>query len=123
MEFRLVLDQVWLASVLVSVAAVTAAVAAVAAALATAAVAALLAAVAALAAIAAALAVLAATLAASAAAAAHLFYHHLRPMHRRSDCPKLHSFAQLSVELRQLPELLHHADCARNWSAPDSDLL
>ena len=103
MEFRLVLDQVWLASVLVSVAAVTAAVAAVAAALAT--------------------AVLAATLAASAAAAAHLFYHHLRPMHRRSDCPKLHSFAQLSVELRQLPELLHHADCARNWSAPDCDLL
>ncbi len=68
--------------------------------------------------------VAAAAIAAAVAAAPHLFfYRHLRPLHRRSECPKLHSLAQLSVELRQQSELLHHADCARHWSAPDSDLL
>jgi hypothetical protein len=107
MVFRLVeLDQVRLASVLVSVAAAVAAVAAIAPA------------AAALAAVAAAAAAASAT-----AAAAHLFYRYLRPLHRRSDCPKLHSLAQLSVELRQQSDLLHHADCARHWKAPDSDLL
>ena len=61
--------------------------------------------------------------AALASAAAHLFYRHLGPLHRRSDCPKLHLLAQLSVELRRQPGVLHHADCARHWGAPDSDLL
>jgi hypothetical protein len=67
----------------------------------------------------------AAAAAATAVAAATdlFFYRHLRPLHRRSECPKLHSLAQLSVELRQRPGVLHHADCARHWSAPDSDLL
>ena len=73
---------------------------------------------------AAALAALTATLAAVAAAVAlPLLYRHLRPMHRRSECPKLHLLAKLSVELRRRPGVLHHADCARHWSAPDSDLL
>ena len=77
MVFKLVvLDQARLGSVLVSAVAVTAALAALAA--------------------------LAATLAAVAAPAAlPLFYRHLRPLHRRSECPKLHSLAQLSLELRQ----------------------
>ena len=89
-----------LASVLVSAVAATAAVAAAATA-------------------AAALAALAATLTASAAAAAHLFYRHRR-LHCRSECPKLHLLAQQRC-LEQW--MLHHADCARHWSAPDSDLL
>ena len=73
MVFRLQLAMVIrLASVLVSVAAVTAAVAAVAA-----------------------------VAADIAAAAPPLLYRHLRPLHRRSECPKLHSLAQLSLELRQ----------------------
>ena len=97
--FKLVvLDQARLGSVLVSAVAVTAALAALAA--------------------------LAATLAAVAAVAAPpRLYRHLRPLHRRSECPKLHSLAQLSVELRRQPGVLHHADCARHWSAPDSDLI
>ena len=97
MVFKLVLClcQVRLAGVLVSVAAVAAALAAAAAAVA----------------------------AVAAVAALPLLYRHLRPMHRRSECPKLHSLAQLSVELRRRPGVLHHADCARHWSAPDSDLL
>ena len=99
MVFKLVvLDQARLGSVLVSAVAVTAALAALAA--------------------------LAATLAAVAAPAAPpLLYRHLRPLHRRSECPKLHSLAQLSVELCRRPGVLHRADCARHWSAPDSDLL
>jgi hypothetical protein len=100
MVFRLQRDLLRLASVLVSVAAVAAVAAAVAAA-----------------------AAAAAALAAAVAAAADLFYRHLRPLHSRSDCPKLHSLAQLSVVLRQQSDLLHHADCARHRSAPDSDLL
>jgi hypothetical protein len=60
---------------------------------------------------------------AAAFAAAHLFYRHHRSLHRRSECPKLHLLAKLSVELRQQPGVLHHADCARHWSAPDSDHL
>jgi hypothetical protein len=44
-------------------------------------------------------------------------------LHRRSDCPKLHSLAQLSVVVRNEWRVLHHADCARHWKAPDSDLL
>jgi hypothetical protein len=72
----------------------------------------------------AALAALAATLAAVAPPAAPpLLYRHLRPLHRRSECPKLHSLAQLSVELRRRPGVLHRADCTRHRSAPDSDLL
>ena len=48
-----------------------------------------------------ALAALAATLAAVAAPAAPpLLYRHLRPLHRRSECPKLHSLAKLSVAVR-----------------------
>ena len=101
MVFKLVLypmDRPRLGSVLASAVAVTAAVAALAA--------------------------LAATLAAVAAPAAPpLLYRHLRPLHRRSECPKLHSLTQLSVELRQQSVLRNHADCARHWSAPDSDLL
>ena len=61
--------------------------------------------------------------AAVAAATDLFFYRHLRPLHRRSECPTLHSLAELSVELRQQSELLHHADCTRHRSAPDSDLL
>ncbi len=53
----------------------------------------------------------------------HLLHHHLRPLHRRSQLPELHSIAQLSVELRQQPGVLHHADRARHRKAPDSDLL
>ena len=67
--------------------------------------------------------VLVSVAAVAATLAALLLYRHLRPLHRRSECPKLHSLAQLSVELRQRPGVLHHADCARHWSAPDSDLL
>ena len=63
------------------------------------------------------------TTAIAAAAAAPLLYRHLRPLHRRSECPKLHSLAQLSVELPQHPGVFHHADSARYWSSPDSDLL
>ena len=134
MVFRLQRDLLRLASVLVSVAAVDAiaaipavaaavtAAAALAAAAAVAAAAAAAAAPAIAPAIAATLATLAA-LAASAAAVAPLLHRHLRPLHRRSECPKLHSLAQLSVELRQRPGVLHHTDCARHWSAPDSDLL
>ncbi len=68
-------------------------------------------------------AVAAATLAAAVVAAVHLFFRHLRPLHRRSECPKLHSLAQLSVELRQQPGVLHHVDGARHWKAPDSDII
>ncbi len=81
---------------------------------------------AALAVAAAALAVAAAALAVAVAAtlaALALLFHHLRPMHRRSERPELHSLAQLSVELRRQPGVLHHADCARHWKAPDSNLL
>ena len=58
-----------------------------------------------------------------AAATALFFYRHHRPLHRRSECPKLHLLAKLSVELRQQPGVLHHVDRARHWKAPDSDLL
>jgi hypothetical protein len=99
MVFWRVLHRPWLASVLVSVAAVAAAAVAVAAAVAAAAV-------------------------AAAAAAEHTeIYRHLRPMHRRSERPELHSLAQLSVELRRQPGVLHHVDRARHRKAPDSDLL
>ncbi len=57
------------------------------------------------------------------AAAERLLYRHLRPMHRRSKRPELHSLAQLSVELPRQPGVLHHVDRARHWKAPDSDLL
>ena len=74
-------------------------------------------------------AAVAATVAAAAAVAAaaeHLLHHHLLPLHRRSQLPELHSIAQLSVVLRQQRQqldVLHHADRARHWKAPDSDLL
>jgi hypothetical protein len=110
MVFRLQRNLPRLASVLVSVAAVAAVAAAVAA-------------VAAAAAAAAALALAAAALAFVASAVAAALYRHLRPLHRRSDCPKLHSLAQLSVVVRNEWRVLHHADCARHWKAPDSDLL
>jgi hypothetical protein len=106
MDFRRDIHRPWLASVLVSVA--------VAAAVAAAAVAA---------AVAAAAVAVAAAAAAVAAAAERLLHRHLRPMHRRSERPELHSLAQLSVELRRQPGVLHHADRARHWKAPDSDLL
>ena len=109
MVYKQCLDQVPLASVLAAAAA-AAAVAAAAVAAATVA--------------AASIASVTAVVAAAVTATAHLFFHrHLRPLHRRSECPKLHSLAQLSVELRQQRGVLHHADCARHWSAPDSDLL
>ena len=53
----------------------------------------------------------------------HLLHHHLRPLHRRSQLPELHSLAQLSVELRQQRDVRHHADRARHWNAPNSNLL
>ncbi len=105
MVFRLQRYLLRLASVLVSAAAAAAAAA--------------LAAVAAAAIVAAAIAV--------SAAAANFFYRHLRLLHRRSECPKLHLLALLSVELHpselRRATLLHHADCARHWKAPDSDHL
>ena len=52
-----------------------------------------------------------------------LLYHHLWTLHRRSERDELHSLAQLSVELRQQPGVLHHADFARHRKAPDRDLL
>ena len=60
--------------------------------------------------------------AAAAAAAEHLLYRHLRLMHRRSQLTELHSLAQNFVELRQLPVVLHRADCVRHRKAPDSGL-
>ncbi len=72
----------------------------------------------------AALAALAATAATLAVLAAPpLLFHHLRPMHRRSERPELHSLAQLSVALRPRAGVLHRADCARHWKAPDIDPL
>ena len=72
----------------------------------------------------AAAAVAAAAVAAAVAAAEHTeIYRHLWPMHRRSERPELHSLAQLSVELRRQQDVLHHADRARHWKPPDSDLL
>ena len=69
-------------------------------------------------------AAVAAVAAAVAAAAEHTeIYRHLRPMHRRSERPELHSLAQLSVELRRQRDVLHHVDRARHWKAPNSDLL
>ena len=59
----------------------------------------------------------------AAVCAGGLLCHRLRPLHRRSERPELHSLAQLSVELRRQPGVLHHADFARHWKAPDSDLL
>ena len=53
----------------------------------------------------------------------HLLYHHIRPLHRRATLTELHSLAQLSVELRQQPGVLHHVDRARHRKAPDSNLL
>jgi ABC-type transporter Mla subunit MlaD len=100
-----------LASVLVSVPPRPAALAALATALA------------ALAAAALALAAAALAFAAAAFTAEHLLRRHLRPLHRRSERPELHPLAQLSVELRRLPGVLRHADRARHWEAPDSDLL
>jgi hypothetical protein len=98
MVFRRVLHRIWLASVLVSVAAAAAAVAVAAA--------------------------VAAAAAAAAVDAEHTeIYRHLRPMHRRSERPELHSLAQLSVELLLRPGVLHHVHRARHWKAPDSDLL
>jgi hypothetical protein len=47
-------------------------------------------------------------------ATADLLYHHLRPLHRRSERPELHSLAQLSEFLPQQPTLHHHADRARH---------
>jgi hypothetical protein len=102
MVFRRVIHRPWLASVLVSVAAVAAA--AVATAVAAAAVA----------------AAAVAAVAAAADATECLLHRHLRPLHRRNE---LHSLAQLSVELRQQPGVLHHADRARYWKAPDCNLL
>jgi hypothetical protein len=99
MVFRRVLHHLWLASVLDSVAAAAAAAATAAA-------------------------VAAAAVAVAVAAAEHTeIYRHLRPMHRRSERPELHSLAQLSVELRRQRDVLHHVDRARRWKAPDSDLL
>ncbi len=96
MVFRRVQHRPWLASVLVSVAAVAAA----------------------------AVAAAAVAAAAAASAAEHTeIYRHLRPMHRRSERPELHSLAQLSVELRRQRGVLHHVDRARHWKAPNSDLL
>jgi hypothetical protein len=63
-----------------------------------------------------------AAVAAVAAAAEHLLYRLLRLLHRRSELTELHSLAQSFVELRQLPVVLHHADCVRHRKAPDSDL-
>jgi len=68
--------------------------------------------------------VFAATAAATAATAiASALLHCLLALHRRSERPELHSLAQLSVELRQQPDVLHHADRARHWKAPDSNFL
>mgnify|MGYP006875111914 CR=1 FL=1 len=103
-----------LASVFVSSVVAAAAAAAAAAALALAA------------AVAAAAAVVAAAAVAAAAAAERterLLHRHLRPMHRRSELHELHLLAQLSVELRSQPGVLHHVDRARHWKAPDSNLL
>ena len=80
------------------------------------------AAAAAVAAVAAAVAAVAAAVAAAAAEHTEI-YRHLWPMHRRSERPELHSLAQLSVELRRQRDVLHHADRARHWKPPDSDLL
>ena len=72
----------------------------------------------------AAAAVAAAAVATAVATAEHTeIYRHLRPMHRRSERPELHSLAQLSVSLPPLPGVLNHADRARHWKAPDSNLL
>jgi hypothetical protein len=59
----------------------------------------------------------------AAVCAGGLLCRHLRPLHRRSERPELHSLAQLSVELQQQPDVLHHAVAARHWKAPDSDLI
>jgi hypothetical protein len=106
-----------LASVFVSSVVAAAAAAAAAAALALAAAAAAVVAAAAVAAVAAAAA------AAAAERTERLLHRHLRPMHRRSERPELHSLAQLSVKLRQRSGVLHHVDRARHWKAPDSNLL
>ena len=47
-------------------------------------------------------------------ATASALHHQLRPLHRRSRRPKLHSLAQLSGGLRRQPDVLHHADFARH---------
>ena len=57
---------------------------------------------------------------AAAVAAGDLLCHRLRPLHRRSARPELHSLAQLSVGLQQQPNVLHHADAACHWKAPVS---
>ena len=57
---------------------------------------------------------------AAAVAAGDLLCHRLRPLHRRSARPELHSLAQLSVGLQQQPNVLHRADAARHWKAPVS---
>jgi len=60
------------------------------------------------------------------AIAGHLvsvLYHLLRPLHRRSRRHKLHSLAQLSVGVRQQPDVHHHADVARHRTSHDSNLL
>ena len=54
-----------------------------------------------------------AAVAAATIAAGPLLRDHLRPLHNRSYRPELHSLAQLSVELRRQPGVLHHADRAR----------
>ena len=60
---------------------------------------------------------------ATATVATTLLHCHLWPLHRRSKRPELHSLAQLSVELRQQPDVLHHADRTRHRKAPDSNFL
>ena len=120
MVFRQLRDRHRLASVLVSAAAAAAAaIAAITAA-----------AIAITAAAATATAITAATFAlaaaavtvAAAVAAGDLLCHRLRPLHRRSARPELHSLAQLSVGLQQQPGVLHHADAACHWKAPVSGL-
>jgi hypothetical protein len=59
----------------------------------------------------------------AAVCAGGLLCRHLRPLHRRSERPELHSLAQLSVELQQQPGVLHHAVAARHWKALVIDLL
>ena len=81
------------------------------------------AAAAAVAAVAAAVAAASISAAVAAVCAGGLLCHRLRPLHRRSERPELHSLAQLSVELQQQSGVLHHAVAARHWKAPDSDLI
>ena len=59
--------------------------------------------------------------AAANANAGDLLYRHLRPLHRRSERPKLHSLALLSVVVWPQPGVLHHAVSARHWKAPVID--